>query len=745
MITVFNTQNYAQQWFFDKAFATLKAKGKLSDQELDNNRFLSLDGYFAHMQDLILIDPSFVLIPSDEKPFEINANTRTISIPADFNKCAGVAGDDMCEIITFTVDRYFDYVDLATANICIQWSTPAGEGISHIGLKDLETISGKIRFGWPLTNELTANPGPITFAVRFFIKDEEDNFVYLLNTLSASFIIRQGLNITNPDITEKDVDSLFGQFVQNSTNPSYPQPAPVYFNDNPGINLLPQAKIDSNNQLTLNAQAVVADNGHIVYNWYFKEKATPTSDTYIYEKATEYDEQVQYYTYNVETKTYSEVQIADELEFQKGTYYTKRELVGSKIDLTDERFNISEQYVEIQTPEKRNGSEQYYIKVSEEEGPRGYQLVTSADLPKDQQLYERITSLQIVPSDRTDITGLYWVGASNYVGEDKLSVTEENYPEENRIYAINHTPEVTSARCYVPTPAEIKIINNLPKNVFLEQDKDDTSLLSTTLSIATELDGGDPSRTYSWYYSTDPTIDPTGDTKLAEVTDQVETGNSYKVKQKKAKVDAEGIEIAPKEDKRGWYYAKINSKLNRASTNIDSVVCRVLEPVKAPILTKMEYAYWSPDKTVVQQNEYFNNPNNWNPVYDSTTGTITAMDESVSTIGTILRLRITTNLDNATFGGQGLESDSLKYEWYIIEPDATSPHLLDKNYIGSNNYLLPESKYINTYDSNQIDIRCLSNLNEDRMVRVFCQVTNTLAGESAKLEEKDYKEKFQIW
>ena len=34
MITVFNAQNYAQQWFFDKAFAILKAKGKLNDQEL---------------------------------------------------------------------------------------------------------------------------------------------------------------------------------------------------------------------------------------------------------------------------------------------------------------------------------------------------------------------------------------------------------------------------------------------------------------------------------------------------------------------------------------------------------------------------------------------------------------------------------------------------------------------------------------------------------------------------------------
>ena len=48
-----------------------------------------------------------------------SANTRNIKIPAAFNKGVAIAGDDMSEVITFTVDRYFDYVDLAGTKILV--------------------------------------------------------------------------------------------------------------------------------------------------------------------------------------------------------------------------------------------------------------------------------------------------------------------------------------------------------------------------------------------------------------------------------------------------------------------------------------------------------------------------------------------------------------------------------------------------------------------------------------------------
>ena len=277
MITVFDAKNYAQQWLFEKAFASLKDKGMLNETEIAQGRFLSLDGYFAHMSDLIGINSNYVMIPADEKPFEINANNRTITVPADFSKCAGVAGDAMCEIITFTIDRYFDYVDLANTHICIQWVTPdKREGISHISLIDTETISGKIRFGWPLTEDIASVAGNVSFAVRFYTKDETNSeFVYLFNTLTANLPIKQGLQLVNP-VEEKDSVSLFSKFVKNSNNPSYPIPSPIFFGA-PGKNLEQQASIGADNTLTLEGQAIVEDNGYIQYQWYFLESDTETA------------------------------------------------------------------------------------------------------------------------------------------------------------------------------------------------------------------------------------------------------------------------------------------------------------------------------------------------------------------------------------------------------------------------------------------------------------------------------------
>jgi hypothetical protein len=54
MITVFNPGNYAQQIFLKEAYATLAAQGNiLNKDELEAGKFLSLDGYFAHIEKLV--------------------------------------------------------------------------------------------------------------------------------------------------------------------------------------------------------------------------------------------------------------------------------------------------------------------------------------------------------------------------------------------------------------------------------------------------------------------------------------------------------------------------------------------------------------------------------------------------------------------------------------------------------------------------------------------------------------------
>ena len=55
----------------------------------------------------------YFLMPLDEPMFEIDANTRKITVPQHFAKNGvGVHGDHMAEILYFSIDRYFDYQDL---------------------------------------------------------------------------------------------------------------------------------------------------------------------------------------------------------------------------------------------------------------------------------------------------------------------------------------------------------------------------------------------------------------------------------------------------------------------------------------------------------------------------------------------------------------------------------------------------------------------------------------------------------
>ena len=126
MVTYISAKN-AEKYriLFDKANKALN----LSDTDIIS----SLNQYFANLQDLMKIKEdedtirSFVRLPLDEDFFEIDANSRTIKIPSTtFGRYGvGVEGDEMAEVVYFTIDRFFDAMDLASPdlNIIIQWET----------------------------------------------------------------------------------------------------------------------------------------------------------------------------------------------------------------------------------------------------------------------------------------------------------------------------------------------------------------------------------------------------------------------------------------------------------------------------------------------------------------------------------------------------------------------------------------------------------------------------------------------
>lgn len=727
MITVFDSSNYAQQIFLAEAYATLAGRAELSQEEIDAGRFLSLDGYFAHIDKLVSLHPKYVLIPSDENPFEIDANTRTIKVPASFSKCAGVVGDNMCEIITFTIDRYFDYVDLANAHICVQWKLPDGEeGISHIGLIDLNTASGKIRFGWPLTDALTKNAGNITFSVRFYVekvivdKDnlEQSQFVYLFNTLPATVPIKAGLNFEGEDVfVEQGISDLFKNFVSHSANPSFPMPKPVAYTDN----LVDQAKVDEDNDtLILRAQATTSDNGWVTYKWYLKEGVSDKTDTSAIAMEIETTD-----FFKVDHKDYQPVKETNWAKLPKNKQY----------------------YVTTDTNDAEAYKQVAYKLV---DGVHTFtEIKSQKPVEEGTPLYERFTKLTILPRSKDEdgawitpegskkITGLYHVEAVNSVGKDSVDVTyttkDVNGNDVTLAYSIpgiNSTPPLDSNECYVPTPAIIKIEdkNNLVHDTFIDP------VNKALLKVVPEKDSGNPQRTYVWYkYDEEDII-------------EIDAGDGKKVWVAKDDT-ALPIEVARGVDMvnyitnvPGWYFAEIISLLNRDTKEINSNISRVINPTVQPKVMKMTYTKWR-DEDI--ENGKLNN-DAVNPIYvaeEINDGKGEYIDEDgiqEASFGDIyqLKVEIQDGFDSK------LTSDGVTYKWFMMRPE-------DKNPIEVNAEMTldlnGEIYQINEVDTAILNIRCKRDENAVKSAVVYyCEVTNTLAEQTATFGRDDYKVMFLV-
>lgn len=298
MITYIDTKNREKyQVLFAKAEETLKnadpnkLSAGINPEEVE---IATLNQYFAYLQDLITVSSNeniksyFLRLPLDEELFEINANTRAISIPRSFSSNGvGVQGDETAEIIYFSIDRYFDHTDLANEdmNIVIQWETRDKNrqvitGISPNFGKDIETIPGKIIFGWPIYSELTESPTPIRFAVRFFQLGAADGegirpLTYSLATLPAEISIGATIDydLINKTVQEIDKGKMITGRIKNVGiyDPSIPTPkvptisTPLYI-DGKEANVR-IADLPEEGGITLKVSAHPTDIGAVQYNW----------------------------------------------------------------------------------------------------------------------------------------------------------------------------------------------------------------------------------------------------------------------------------------------------------------------------------------------------------------------------------------------------------------------------------------------------------------------------------------------
>lgn len=323
MITYID-QNNAEQFetykaLFRKAEAELREAGR---PEMTEGSITTLQEYFSVLEDLVkakylqdengnyidltgkivkeeekVLDPKnryYTILPLDEEPFKIDANTRTISIPKNFaTNGVSVEGDQVAEILYFEIDRYFDAMDLNNQQIIIEWENASGDKkASCEWVRDIESKPGKIIFGWALDDSITKKAGNVKFAVRFYTIDEDKKRLYYsFGTQIAQVTIKPTLHydLINKTVEIVNANELVLKRIKNSITGILPSPEAPYFEEALGDYLWVEGEkgwekiaLDAKGKLNIKVGSylsTIADgSGNISYNWYFATKDPEAED-----------------------------------------------------------------------------------------------------------------------------------------------------------------------------------------------------------------------------------------------------------------------------------------------------------------------------------------------------------------------------------------------------------------------------------------------------------------------------------
>lgn len=156
------------------------------------------------------------LLPAKEQVCAIDLDSRTIKTPGYLS----VQYDHNAEIVYFKVNRYMDNMDLANTVCIIEYlNAPHTEGkavvqdpgvywvpfydVSHydveIDKNGEEIVTPVMYIPWAIGGLATAYAGTITFTVRFYVLDENKNFLYNMSTRPTKADILHGLDLTNDE------------------------------------------------------------------------------------------------------------------------------------------------------------------------------------------------------------------------------------------------------------------------------------------------------------------------------------------------------------------------------------------------------------------------------------------------------------------------------------------------------------------------------------------------------------------
>lgn len=123
----------------------------------------------------------------------IKVDSRIIVMPA--LEDIAVTQDSRSRLLTFTMQRYIDCVDLSEKTACIKFKLIDGTGDRTFVCNKVVNDT-HIKFDWLLDSKVTSLVGKVEFAIEFIGYDEKDEF-YCYNTLPSYIFISKGLDVDN--------------------------------------------------------------------------------------------------------------------------------------------------------------------------------------------------------------------------------------------------------------------------------------------------------------------------------------------------------------------------------------------------------------------------------------------------------------------------------------------------------------------------------------------------------------------
>lgn len=148
-----------------------------------------------------------VLIPGNEPLLRIDLDTRKIEAP----EYLSVATDHRAETVYFSVNRYFDNVDLSTMSCVIQFINANGEsGLYVVPFYDTTSAGpNTMLIPWVIEGAVTAAAGKVVFSVQFFrVSEGSAKYSYNLNTLPSSSKVLEGNKFDQTAVIEAFEDGL---------------------------------------------------------------------------------------------------------------------------------------------------------------------------------------------------------------------------------------------------------------------------------------------------------------------------------------------------------------------------------------------------------------------------------------------------------------------------------------------------------------------------------------------------------